>query len=69
MPYSNREELPEQVRKPLRDVPHAQDIYRKAYNSAYEQYDENESRAHAVAWSAVNEQYEKDEDGIWRLKD
>ncbi|HMB40070.1 MAG TPA: ChaB family protein, partial [Wenzhouxiangellaceae bacterium] len=46
MPYSKREELPESVRKALSNVPHAQDIYKETFNSAYKQYDE-ESRAHA----------------------
>ena len=69
MPYKNRENLPDAVRNPLRQVPHAQDIYLSAYNSAIDQYDGDESRAHAVAWSAVKEKYEKGDDGLWRLKD
>ncbi|MBA2441023.1 MAG: ChaB family protein [Rubrobacter sp.] len=35
------------------------------FNSAVEQYGE-EGRAHRVAWSAVEQKYEKDEDsGNW----
>ena len=43
---------------------HAQEIYKEAFNSAEEQYGE-ESRAHRVAWSAVEQKYEKDENGNW----
>lgn len=68
MPYDSREDLPDRVRNPLRQVPHAQDIYREAYNSAYEQYDGEESRAHAVAWAAVKEKYEKGDDDLWHPK-
>lgn len=77
MPYKNREELPEAVRNALSDVPHAQDIYKEAYNSAHEQYADpskrrgdtsQEETAHAVAWSAVTRDYEKGEDGKWHPK-
>ena len=54
--------MPESVR---RNLPrHAHEIYRAAYNSAEEQYGE-ESRAHRVAWSAVENKYEKNVDGDW----
>ena len=69
MPYDEREDLPEDVRNALSNVPHAQDIYKEAYNSAWEQYDHDESRAHAVAWSAVKNDYEKGDDGQWHPKD
>ncbi len=69
MPYRNRENLPDSVRKPLRQVPHAQDIYLSAFNSAIDQYDGDESRAHAVAWSAVKEKYEKGDDELWHPND
>lgn len=77
MPYNTREELPESVLSALQDVPHAQDIYKEAYNSAYEQYANPEDRegdasreetAHAVAWSAVKQKYEKGEDNKWHPK-
>lgn len=77
MPYKNREELPEVVKKALRSVPHAQDIYREAYNSAWNQYADpanrrddssREETAHAVAWSAVKQKYKKDADGDWHPK-
>ena len=69
MPYKNRKDLPDRVLKPLRQVPHAQDIYMSAFNSAIEQYDGEESRAHAVAWAAVKEKYEKGNDDLWHPKD
>jgi cation transport regulator len=43
---------------------HAQEIYKEAYNSAEDQYGE-ESRAHRVAWSAVENKYEKNDQGNW----
>lgn len=67
MPYRHRDDLPDSVRKALRKVPHAQDIYKEAFNSALEQYRE-EDRAHAVAWHAVINNYEKGQDGSWQRK-
>ncbi|CAN5547404.1 putative cation transport regulator ChaB [soil metagenome] len=64
MPYRKRSDLPESVRQHLPS--HAQDIYKEAYNSAWDQYDQDESRAHDVAWSAVKTKYHKNEDsGKW----
>lgn len=77
MPYKNLEELPESVRKSLSNAPHAQDIYKEAYNNAWDQYADAKDRregssreetAHAVAWSAVKEKYEKGEDEEWHPK-
>ncbi len=65
MPYQRRRDLPESVRKALSRVPHAQDIYKEAFNSALEQY-KQEDRAHAVAWHAVKRVYEKGKDGRWQ---
>lgn len=72
MPYSTNTELPDSVKD---NVPeHAQDIYREAFNSAYEQYDQPEERrgdasqeevAHKVAWAAVKRVYHKNEQGEW----
>lgn len=68
MPYSSLDELPKGVKDNL--PKHAQEIYKEAYNSAWEQYGHEEERAHKVAWGAVKESYEKDEDsGEWRNKD
>jgi cation transport regulator len=62
MPYDKLTDLPERVRSNL--PKHAQEIYKEAFNSAEEQYGE-ESRAHRVAWSAVENKYEKNNQGNW----
>ena len=62
MPYENLSDLPDSVRN---NVPkHAQEISRAAFNSAEDRYGE-ESRAHRVAWSAMEQKYEKNENGDW----
>lgn len=67
MPYDSIKDLPASVRDNL--PKHAQEIYRKAYNSAWDEYDHDEERAHRVAWSAVKKKYKKDDDtGKWGKK-
>ena len=76
MPYKRREDLPESVRAHL--PVHAQEIYLKAFNSAFEEYADpakrrgdasREETAYRVAWAAVKEVYEKDEKtGEWKKK-
>lgn len=75
MPYTKTSELPDSVKNVLPD--HAQDIYKEAFNSAYDQYDEPEERrggadreevAHKVAWAAVKKKYEKGADDKWHPK-
>ena len=63
MPYKNRGDLPDSVKDNL--PKHAEDIYKEAFNSAWEQYGHDESRAHRVAWGAVKEKYHKNDDGDW----
>lgn len=74
MPYDKNNDLPESVKDNL--LEHAQDIYRESFNSAWDQYkdakDRQEDRdreetAHAVAWSAVKEKYEKNGEE-WKAK-
>lgn len=67
MPYDKLSDLPDRVKD---NVPHhAQEIYKEAFNSAWEEYDHDEERAHKVAWAAVKNDYEKDEDsGEWKKK-
>jgi cation transport regulator len=76
MPYKRNGDLPESVRDSLPD--HGQDIYREAFNSAYEQYDKPEEReggrsreetAHAVAWAAVKRKYRRVSEGHWVPRD
>jgi cation transport regulator len=66
VPYRKVSELPDSVKNNL--PKHAQEIYKEAFNSAEEQYGE-ESRAHRVAWSAVENKYEKNENGRWVSKE
>jgi cation transport regulator len=67
VPYEKVTDLPESVREHLPE--HAQEIYKSAFNSAEKQYGD-ESTAHKVAWSAVENKYKKDEDsGDWVRKD
>lgn len=64
MPYATKTELPESVQHVL--PAHAQNIYKDAFNSAWDEYGHDESRAHAVAWGAVKKSYHKDEKtGTW----
>jgi cation transport regulator len=74
MPYKNLSDLPKPVRNNL--PRHAQEIYRAAFNSAWEQYkdpedrrgdDSREETAHQVAWAAVKQKYEKN-NGRWVKK-
>ena len=74
MPYGKNSDLPDSVKNNL--PKHAQDIYREAYNSAWDQYKSPQDRrgdasreetAHKVAWSAVKEKYEKKGDD-WARK-
>ncbi|MCF8060902.1 MAG: ChaB family protein [Deltaproteobacteria bacterium] len=67
MPYDTVDDLPGSVQSHL--PRHAQEIYKEAFNNAWEQYDHDESRAHRVAWAAVKKGYEKDEaSGDWKKK-
>jgi cation transport regulator len=58
IPYKQITQLPDNVKNNLPKG--AQEIYKEAFNSAEEQYGE-EDRAHRVAWSAVEQKYEKNE--------
>lgn len=73
MPYTTTNELPDSIRRVL--PPHAQAIYKEAFNSAYQEYKNpkdrkgsttREATAHRVAWSAVKHSYYKGTDGKWR---
>lgn len=75
MPYKDLSDLPDSVKDNL--PKHAQEIYRAAYNSAWDEYKDPEDRrddasreevSHRVAWSAVRQKYEKGESGRWREK-
>jgi cation transport regulator len=67
MPYDRLSDLPEAVREHLPH--HAQEIYRAAFNNAWDEYGHDEERAFRVAWGAVERDYEKDEkSGQWHEK-
>jgi cation transport regulator len=51
MPYATNDELPPAVANHL--PPHAQDIFREAFNHAWQEYDGDEERCFRVAWAAV----------------
>ena len=60
MPYLTNDDLPLSVGHHLPE--HAQDIYREAFNHAWQEYAENprqEEIAHRVAWVAVKRSYVK----------
>lgn len=60
MPYQSNSDLPPSVRAHLPEG--AQDIYRAAFNSAFESYSDDprqEEIAHRIAWAAVKRSYVK----------
>lgn len=75
MPYKSNSALPDSVTRVL--PKHAQDIYKAAFNNAWDQYKEKSARrgdesreetAHKVAWAAVKQNYEKGDDERWHPK-
>ncbi|WP_042300592.1 ChaB family protein [Paraburkholderia kururiensis] len=65
MPYASNDDLPPSVRNHL--PPHAQDIYREAFNHAFAAHagdPDHEEIAHRIAWAAVKRSYVKDAD-VW----
>jgi cation transport regulator len=66
MPFKTNDDLPDNVLHSLTDE-HARNMFRKVFNSAYEEY-ENEEQAFKVAWAAVKKEYEKNEEGRWVKK-
>ncbi len=74
MPYAKRSDLPENVRSSLPEK--AQDIFKEAFNSAWERYKDpsgrrgdasREETAMKIAWAAVKKKYTK-KDGEWVTK-
>lgn len=60
MPYVTNTDLPPPVRNHL--PPHAQDIYRAAFNNAFAEHagdPRQEEAAHRIAWAAVKRSYVK----------
>jgi len=76
MTYGKLSDLPDSVRNNL--PKHAQEIYRAAFNNAWDEYSSPSDRrgeqsreevAHKVAWSAVKTNYTKKDDDCWVRKD
>lgn len=72
MPYKTIADLPENVTNVL--PKHAQEIFKEAFNNAYDEYkaaddrrgdDSREDVARKVAWAAVKKKYEKGDDERW----
>ncbi|MDY6918851.1 MAG: ChaB family protein [Pseudomonadota bacterium] len=72
MPYSRLPELPDSVTNVL--PKHGQEIYKEAFNNAWEEYANpkdlrgNQSReavSHKVAWAAVKQKYHKNDKDEW----
>ncbi|MDG4880425.1 MULTISPECIES: ChaB family protein [unclassified Mesorhizobium] len=66
MPYASIEDLPPSISEHLPG--HAQEIYRAAFNSAWDEYEDRGERreeiAHRVAWAAVKRRYRK-QGSVW----
>ncbi len=68
MPYACNADLPFNLQRILPE--HAQDIFREAFNHAYEAHSgeqRQEEVAHRIAWAAVKRVYFKTPDG-WRRR-
>ena len=57
MPYASNNDLPPAVANHL--PTHAKDVFREAFNHAWEEYGADEARAFRVAWAAVKRKYRK----------
>jgi len=58
MPYPSNADLPGAIRRHL--PPHAQDIYRAAFNHAFAAHEgdpRQEEASHRIAWAAVKRSY------------
>jgi cation transport regulator len=62
MPYRDNSDLPATVRDHL--PAEAQDIFRAAFNSAYQTQSNDDDAAFRIAWAAVERSYVK-EGGQW----
>ena len=57
MPYNTNADISHKISERLPE--HAQTIFRKAFNNAYQQYGGDEEIAFRVAWSAVKKNMKK----------
>ncbi|MFP1496058.1 putative cation transport regulator ChaB [Escherichia coli] len=75
MPYKTKSDP---GKRKARSTVSCQDIYKEAFNSAWDQYKDKEDRrddasreethAHKVAWAAVKHEYAKGDDDKWHKK-
>ena len=75
MPYDKIDDLPKNIRSNLPN--HAQEIFKEAFNNAWDEYKELEDRkgnatrevtSFKVAWAAVKKNYHKNDSGNWIKK-
>jgi cation transport regulator len=57
MPYAANDDLPPGVRDHLPQ--HAQDIFREAFNHAWQSHSGDEATSFRIAWAAVKRSYRK----------
>jgi cation transport regulator len=62
MYYEDAEQLPDSIREFLPE--HAQEDYLTAFNNAFEE-EENGQRAHEIAWRAVEDKYQDEDQHQW----
>jgi cation transport regulator len=76
LPYYKNSDLPDHVKSGLPD--HGQDLYREAYNDAWDIFrdparrDEgrdHEACSHDHAWAAIEAKYEQNSRGSWRIRE
>jgi cation transport regulator len=66
MPYASSDDLPPGVRDHL--PPRARDIFRKAFNHAWQSYAGDEATAFRIAWAAVKRDFRNRGD-VWVPRD
>jgi cation transport regulator len=66
MPYNSNSDLPDSIKDALPEE--AQTIFRKAFNSAYEQHGGDEEKSNATAWAAVKKAGWQKAEGSWVKK-
>ena len=66
MPYDKNSDLPERVKDRLPD--RAQDLFRQAFNSTWDEYGHDEGQAFWVTGDAAERDYERGSGSDWRRK-
>ena len=64
MPYKDNAALPDNIKNALPDE--AQNIWRRAFNAAYDQYEGDEEKCNKMAWGVIKSAgYKKNDKGDW----